>query len=114
MYSAAVLLVVAAIRRDRGVKWYVVPLATIGIAISTWHNLLERNVVKESAECKASVPCANPYMISFGHFNSDARPAGFPSITLAVMAFCGFAAILALLLLPEPLEVEQHGEPSAS
>lgn len=115
MYSLAVILLLAAIRRDRGIRPYAVALASIGLLVAIWHNLLERGVVHESAVCAASVPCANPYYVSFGHINPDTlRPAGFPSITLTVMAFCGFAAILALLLLPEPLEVDEHGEPSAS
>ncbi len=115
MYSCAVILIVASIRRDRGVKWYAVPLATIGLLVSLWHNLLERGFVEESKECIAAVPCANPYYVSFGHIDPNTlRPAGFPSITLAVMAFCAFAAILALLLLPEPLEAGENGESSAS
>ena len=46
MYPLAVVLIVGAIRRDRGVKWSAVPLATVGILVSVWHNLLERNVVQ--------------------------------------------------------------------
>ncbi len=112
MYSLAVVLIVAAIRRDRSAKWYAVPLATIGLLVSVWHNLLERGVVEESAVCSTTVPCATPYRVSFGHYNSDGLPGGFPSITLAVMAFCGFAAILALLLTPESLEDDHDGEPA--
>lgn len=115
MYSLGLILLVAAIRRDRGIRPYAVTLATGGLLVAIWHNLLERGVVHESPVCLASVPCANPYYVSFGHINPDTLgPAGFPSITLTVMAFSAFAAILALLLLPEPLEVEDHGEPSAS
>ncbi|MEN9644529.1 MAG: hypothetical protein RL238_1198 [Actinomycetota bacterium] len=114
MYPLAVILIIAAVRRDRGVKWYAAPLASIGLLVSIWHNLLERGFVSESKECAATVPCANPYYVSFGHIDPDTlRPAGFPSITLTVMAFCGFAAILALLLLPEPLEAEEDGESTA-
>lgn len=115
MYSLGVILLVAAIRRDRGIRPYAVALATIGLLVAIWHNLLERGVVHESAVCAATVPCANPYYVSFGHVNPNTLgPAGFPSITLTVMAFSAFAAILALLLLPEPLEAEENGEPSAS
>jgi len=115
MFSVAVVLVVGAIRRDRGVKWYAVPLATIGILLSGYHNLIERGLVAEAKECAATTPCAVPNLISFGSRNAEnLRPEGFPSITLAVMAFCGFAAILALLLLPEPLEAGENGESSAS
>ena len=112
MYSSAIVLLVAAFRRDRGAKWYVAPLAAIGMLVSLWHILIERGIVEESSVCAASVPCAIPYYISFGKFSDMGRPEGFPSMTLAVMAFCGFAAILSLLLTPEPLE-DGHGEPAA-
>lgn len=116
MYSSAVVLLVAAVRRDRGVRWYAVPLAAIGLLVSLWHNLLERGVVQESNVCSTTVRCAIPYEVSFGYRNGNSQPAGFPSITLAVMAFCAFAAILALLLTPQALpsldnvEDDQHGE----
>ena len=119
MYSSAVVLIMAAIRRDRGVKWYAVPLASIGILLSGYHILLERGVITEATACDATgVKCTVPYFISFGHRDPNTLgPAGFPAVTLAVMAFCGFAAIVALLLLPEHLDLtedESHGEPAAS
>jgi len=114
MFSTAVILVIAAVRRDRGVKWYAAPLAGIGLAISTYHNFIERGFIADSKECAATTPCAVPNLISFGGRDEiTLQPTGFPSITLAVMAFCGFAAILALLLLPEPLEAEEDGESAA-
>lgn len=121
MYSTAVILIIAAIRRDRGVKWYAAPLAGIGILLSTWHILLEHHVIKESTACSSLISCASPYEVSFGTLDFSTGTlvsTGLP-ITLAVMAFCGFAAILALLLIPEPLEPlldsmeEEDGEPSA-
>jgi disulfide bond formation protein DsbB len=115
MFPLAVILIVAVFRKDRSVKWYVTPLAGIGLLVSIWHNLLERGLVSESKECAASVPCAIPNLISFGGRDEvSLQPTGFPSITLTVMAFCAFAAILALVLLPEPLEAHEDGEPSAS
>lgn len=107
MYSSAVVLLVAAFRRDRGIKWYAGPLAGAGILLSSWHILLEHAVVTESKECKATVPCAVPNLISFGGRDPiTLGPSSWHGITLAVMAFCGFAAILALLLTPEPLDTE--------
>lgn len=89
MYSSAVVLLVAALRKDhRGATFYVVPLATIGLAISIYHNLLEHNPQWESTSCSATVPCATPYFKTWGW------------LTLAGMAFAGFIAILALLLMP--------------
>jgi disulfide bond formation protein DsbB len=110
MYSSAVVLVVAALRRDRGVKWYVVPLASFGLLVSLWHNLIEHRVVEESTSCSSLTSCANPYDVSFGTLGLDSTTGLFESsgvpITLAVMAFCAFAAIIALLLLPEALDTD--------
>jgi len=110
MYSSAVVLVVAAMRRDRGVKWYVVPLASFGLLLSLWHNLIEHRVVEESTSCSSLTSCADPYYVSFGTLSFDIKTGLFESsgvpITLAVMAFCAFAAIIALLLLPEPLDLD--------
>lgn len=117
MFSSAVILTLAALRRDRAIKWYAAALATIGILFSTWHLLLEHGVVQDSKECALTVPCATPYLISFGGRNEDSlMPTSWFSLTLAGMAFCGFAAILALLLAPEPLDLleeEEDGQPSA-
>lgn len=116
MFSSAVVLTVAALRRDRGIKWYAGPLATIGILLSSWQLLLEHGVVEDSKQCAATVPCAIPNLISFGGRDSMSNgPSSWFSVTLAVMAFSAFAAILALLFLPEPLstdtpEAEEDGE----
>ena len=120
MYSLAVILTVAAIRRDRGVKWFAVPLAILGLFTSLWHILIEHRVVEESSACVDVQSCASPWRVSFGTLDFSTGTlvrSGFP-ITLAVMAFCGFAAILALLLTPEPLtldqpEAEEDGQSSA-
>ena len=117
MFSSAVILLIAAIRKDRGIKWYVAPLAGIGILLSIWHILIEHRVVEESSACFNVQSCASPYRVSFGtlDFSSGTlQTSGLP-ITLAVMAFSAFAAILALLFLPEPLstdtpEAEEDGE----
>ena len=107
MYSAAIILIVAAIRRDRQSKWYVVPLAIVGMGVSIWHHvILEHYVVTESSACASAISCAAPYYVSFGTLELGADGIirkGLP-MTLAAMALCGFAAILALLLTPEPLD----------
>lgn len=115
MYSSALILIVAAIRRDRQAKWYVVPLATMGLGTSIWHHVfLEHYVVSESSACSTTIPCSIPYYISFGDLQKGAEGVertGFP-MTLAAMALFGFAAIIALLLTPQSLETED-GESQA-
>ncbi|MGD9703054.1 MAG: disulfide bond formation protein B [Acidimicrobiia bacterium] len=86
MYSLAVVLVVAAIRRDRGIRFYAWPLAAIGAGISTYHYLIEWWPDLESdGVCSVSVPC------TFVWF----RRLGF--VTLPFMALCGFLAVIVLL-----------------
>ena len=90
MYPLSVILLVAAIRRDRGVRWYAGPLAAAGAVISTYHYLVEWFPSLEGSDvCSASVPCTTPWFRQFGF------------VTLAFMALCGFVAIL-VLVVPGP------------
>ena len=87
MYSSAVVLFVGALRRDRDVRWYAVPLAGIGLLVSTYHYLIEWFPTLETGACDAFAPCSTPYFRGFGF------------VSLAFMAGCGFLAIIALLTL---------------
>ena len=69
MYPLVVLLAVAALRRDRAVKWYVVPMALIGVGISIYHYLIERFPDSVSFSCSADVPCSTVWVWKF-HFLS--------------------------------------------
>lgn len=91
MYPIALIALVALIRRDRGARFYTVPLAAIGATISTYHYLIERGVIADSESCSLfGPPCA---AVWFEHF-------GF--VTLAFMALCGFVAIIVLNVVPAP------------
>ena len=86
MYSLAVILVVAAIRHDRGVRFYAWPLAGIGAVISTYHYLVEWWPELESeGVCSMTVSCTIVWF----------RRLGF--VTLPFMALCGFLAVIVLL-----------------
>lgn len=86
MYPLAVVLLVAALRRDRAVRWYVVPVAAIGACISTYHYALEWRPSLEVGSCAA-----------FGPSCSDVWFRRFGFVTLSFMALCGFVAIIVLL-----------------
>jgi disulfide bond formation protein DsbB len=89
MYPLSVILLVAAIRRDRAVRWYVVPLAAIGMAISTYHYAIEWRPSLEAGACGIGPEsCTTIWFREFGF------------VTLPFMALCGFVAILALMLAP--------------
>jgi disulfide bond formation protein DsbB len=91
MYPLAVILLIAAVRRDRGIRVYAVPLAAIGAGISTYHYLLERFPELESSTvCNPAIPC------NFVWFEK----LGF--VTLPYMALSAFLLIIVLLTLPRP------------
>jgi disulfide bond formation protein DsbB len=90
MYPLAVILLVAAIRRDRSVRWYAIPLAGIGACISIYHYLVEWHPRLEGDVCDPTNPCSLVWFREFGF------------VTLPLMALCGFAAIIALLAPARP------------
>lgn len=91
MYPIALIALVALVRRDRGARFYTVPLAAIGVAISTYHYLIERGVVADSESCSLfGPPCAAVWFERFGF------------VTLAFMALCGFVAVIVLNVVPAP------------
>lgn len=90
MYPLAVILLVGALRKDRGVRWYAVPLAGIGAAISGWHSLIEWWPALDNGECEFQGPsCTFVWFREFG-------------LSLANMALIGFLTILILLLVRVP------------
>ena len=85
MYPIALVALVAIVRRDRGARWYIVPMAVIGAGISTYHYLIERGVLNDSEACALFGPsCADVWFEEFGF------------VTLAFMALAGFAAVIVL------------------
>lgn len=87
MYPLVVILAVATLRRDRSVKWYVVPQALIGLGIAVYHYLIERFPDSVSFSCSADVPCSTVWVWKF-HF-----------LSIPAMAGLGFALIITLVLL---------------
>jgi disulfide bond formation protein DsbB len=88
MYPLAIVLTVAAIRRDDKVRPYALTLAGIGALVSTYHYLLEWIHSLDTGACAVSVPCTFVYFRQFGF------------ISLAFMALTGFAFIFTLFTLP--------------
>ena len=88
MYPLALILAIAAFRGDRGVRFYVVPLASIGAAISTYHYVIEWVPEAETGVCSATIPCSVQWF----------DPV-FGFVSLPFMAFCGFALIISLVTL---------------
>ena len=102
MYPNVVLLLVATIRRDAKVKFYVLPLVLIGAGISTYHYLIERFPDSVSFSCNADVPCSTVWIWKF-HF-----------LSIPGMAWVGFMLIATLVLLARPAVRGDGGTPTLS
>jgi disulfide bond formation protein DsbB len=89
MYPLAVVLPIAAWRRDGGVRWYALPLAIGGGLVSIYHVLVERFPSLESGACELANPCSIIWVERFGY------------LTIPTMALSGFVLIALLLALPE-------------
>ena len=75
MYSLAIILVIAAVRRDRAIAPYAMVLAALGAGIAGYHWLLERWPSLDTGTCSADAPCSVPYFEVFGFcllYTSDA------------------------------------------
>ena len=92
MYPLALVLLIAAIRRDDSIKHYAVPLASVGGLISIYHYTIEWHPSLSSGSCDITAPCTVPWFREFGF------------VSLALMALFGFAAIVALLTLGPPAD----------
>jgi disulfide bond formation protein DsbB len=98
MYPLAPILLVGAIRKDPGVRWYVLPIAVIGAAIAGYHTLIEWRPALDTGACELTGPsCTFVWFKEFGF------------ITLATMALTGFLTILTLLFVRFPARLAADG-----
>ncbi len=87
MYPLVVLLLVAAIKHSREIARATLPLIAIGVAISTYHYLLERfPSMAGAATCDPAAPCTIVWIWRF-HY-----------LSIPAMAFSGFLLIATLIL----------------
>lgn len=84
MYPLAVILGVAAIRRDSAVRRHAIPLAVIGLALALYHVQLQA-FPDQGSFCSAEQPCTTSPITALGF------------LTIPQMSALSFAAILGLL-----------------
>lgn len=91
MYPLALILGIAAARRDLDVRRYALPLAVGGALVSTWHVLVQRvPSLASSTSCDADAPCSVIWVEALG------------LLTIPTMAGIGFLAVVALLATARP------------
>ncbi|HBT69937.1 MAG TPA: disulfide bond formation protein B [Agrobacterium sp.] len=87
MFPLVAILAVASFRSDAGVWLYALPVAVIGLLVSTFHNLVYFKLVPTAIKpCGEGPSCSGDAMTLFG------------IIPLPLLSLLAFAAIVALLL----------------
>ena len=86
MYPMAIVLPIAAFRRDFGIRIYMIAFPVIGLGISNYHYLVQRvPTLSQGGSCDATAPCSSAYVETFDF------------VTIPFMAGCGFLLIGVLL-----------------
>jgi disulfide bond formation protein DsbB len=85
MYPLALILGMAAWRKDRGIRIYALALASIGGLIAGYHYLIQQVPSLSAGECSITVPCTSAYIWEFGF------------VSIPWMALSAFALIILLL-----------------
>jgi disulfide bond formation protein DsbB len=88
MYPLVLILGIAAIRRDSGIRLYAIPLAGVGAAIAAYHYLLEWFPQIDTGACTVGIPCTQVWFREFGF------------VSLPLLALVAFLLVIALLLIP--------------
>lgn len=94
MYPLMVLLGLGALRRDRSVRLYGIVVASIGLAVSAWHNVIETFPTVSTGSCDPANPCTIRWVEGLGFW------------TIPRMAALSFVLILTVLTLDRPPRAE--------
>ena len=91
IYPFAVILGIAAWRRDAGIRVYAIPVFVIGMVISTYHTWIQAFPPSDGTSfCTAEAPCTTRYVWEFGF------------VSLPFMALSAFVVMTVLLLVARP------------
>jgi disulfide bond formation protein DsbB len=96
MYPLALVLAVATVRRDRSVRFYAGPLAAVGAVIASYHSWIQAFPPEGGTSfCTLDAPCTERYVWEFGF------------VSLPLMAFCGFAFIITMMVMARPIQMDE-------
>ena len=98
MYPFALVLLVAALRGDRKIWVYAVPVAAVGGVVSVYHSQLQA-FPDQGSFCSTITPCTTPYVWEFGF------------VSLPLMALVAFVFIIAMTLVARATDPERTGTP---
>ena len=86
MYPLFVIFLIGMMPFDKSVLKYATPFVLTGLLLSFYHNLLQYNIIPESASpCVQGVPCSAKYIEVLGF------------LTIPILSFIAFSIIAVLL-----------------
>ena len=92
IYPFAVILGIAAVRRDAGIRVYAVPVLAIGAIVAAYHSWIQAYPpVDGTSFCTADAPCTLRYVWEFGF------------VSLPFMALSACCCMIVLLLIARPV-----------
>jgi disulfide bond formation protein DsbB len=96
MYPLVVVIGAGILMRDARMKFYALPLALVGLAISVYHNLLYYGVIPESiTPCTQGISCTSRQIEWLGF------------ITIPLMALAAFVGVSLCLLFYKTEKIEK-------
>ncbi|MEO8247462.1 MAG: disulfide oxidoreductase [Chloroflexota bacterium] len=99
MYPLVLLLGIAAVRRDGGIRPYAMSLAAVGVALSAYHVAVQRLPGLPSTSCSATAPCSAVQVEVLGF------------VTIPVLALVAFTTIFVLLALRDRGRIQEDPTP---
>jgi disulfide bond formation protein DsbB len=85
MYPLTLIILVGIFQQDEYLPNYVLPFSVIGIAVSTYHYLIQLGVFAHPAACAVGIPCNLRYVNYFGF------------VTIPFMALTAFTMITIIM-----------------
>jgi len=96
MYPLVIVLGVAALRRDRDVRFYAGPLAAVGALVATYHSWIQAYPPDGGTSfCTLDAPCTERYVWEFGF------------VSLPLMALSGFLFVITMMVLARPAHLRR-------
>jgi len=104
MYPLTAVIAVGLLRRDWHLPYYVLPLSVFGLAMSTYHYLLEKTDLFDAmAACRQGVSCTTQWINWFGFVT-------IPFLALVAFLVITIMSVIALVN-AQPAVEDEEGEP---
>lgn len=90
MYPLVIFIAIGIIKKDKGLKHYILPFSIAGLFVALYHYLLQSGIIRESIKtCSAAAPCDIKQIVWFNF------------LTIPSLSFIAFTIITISLIIHE-------------